>query len=303
MFMVIRFYFFLVRGGSMVVKSDVVFRWVRLLRSKFESYLVDEELRGWSWFKPPLRPRAHLGLSVYDVASYCPTRRDVWLRRVVGVRAQPSPQMKHGLDVHNVISDVISIVRRGVFSSQDPEFISSKVGRYLRSLSNHSTNARFLREVGWLTYHTLMTEYMWYERGASAQPALLWLNEVRVDGTPIGLSNHLRIDSLPIANIVVDFKFGKRYENHDLMVTAYALALESNLEIPVDYGILVYLSYDGKLSVDTSGVYIGPDLRREFIDSRDEVIDLILTGREPPRAAGECVPSCPYIGICGGGKE
>jgi len=284
----------------MVVKSDVVFRWVRLLRSKFENYFVGEELRGWSWFRPPLRPRAHLGLSVYDVASYCHTRRDVWLRRVAGVKVQPSPQMRCGLDVHSVISDIISIVRRGVLSSQDPEHIFSRVERRIKSLNNHGTNARFLKEVGWLTYHTLMTEYMWYERGTSAQPALLWLSEVRVDGTLIGLSNHLRIDSLPIANVIVDFKVGKRHENHDLMVTAYALALESNLEVPVDYGILVYLNWDGKLSVDTHGIYVGPDLRREFIDARDEVIDLILTGREPPKATGECAPSCPYLGICGG---
>lgn len=282
----------------MVVKSDVVFRWVRLLRSKFEGYVVDEELRGWSWTKPPVRPRAHLGLSVYDVASYCPTRRDVWLRRVVGVRSQPTQQMRCGFEVHNVISDVISIVRRGVLSRKSLELTFRRVEKYIGSVARNSTNPDLVREIGWLTYHTLVSEYMWYEHGGTAQPALLWLNEVRVDGTPIGLSNGLRIDALPIANIVVDFKIGKKYENHDLMLVAYALALEANLEVPVDYGILVYINRPDNLNIDVKGVYIGPDARREFIDSRDEVIDMILTGKEPHKAL-ECMASCPYAGICG----
>lgn len=285
----------------MVVKSDVVFRWVRLLRSKFEGYVVDEEFRGWSWLKPPVRPRAHLGLSVYDVASYCPTRRDVWLRRVVGVRSQPTPQMRCGLEIHGVISNVISIVRRSTLSGNSRESTFKKVEKYVESVARNSANATLVREVGWLTYHTLMSEYMWYEYGGSAQPALLWLNEVRVDGTPIGLSSGLRIDALPMANVVVDFKIGKRYENHDLMLTAYALALEANLEIPVDYGILVYINWLDNLSIDVKGLYIGPDTRREFIDARDEIIDMILTGREPPRAR-ECAASCPYTGTCGGGE-
>ncbi len=281
----------------MVVKSDVVFRWVRLLRSKFESYVVDEELRGWSWVRPPLRPRAHLGLNVYDVASYCPTRRDVWLRRVIGVKTQPTPQMRCGLEVHNVISGVISAIR-STLSSGDQELTFRRVKKLIESIARSSVNPNLVKEVGWLTYHTLASEYMWYERGGSAQPALLWLNEVRVDGIPLGLSNGLRIDALPIANIVVDFKVGKRHENHDLMLAIYALSLEANLEIPVDYGLIIYLNWDSKLNVDTRGVYIGPDIRREFIDARDEVIDMLLSEKEPPKAR-ECMSSCPYAGFCG----
>ncbi|MEM2075912.1 MAG: type I-A CRISPR-associated protein Cas4/Csa1 [Zestosphaera sp.] len=283
----------------MVVKSDVVFRWVRLLRSKFEGYVVDEELRGWSWIKPPIRPRAHLGLSVYDVASYCPTRRDVWLRRVVGVKSQTTSQMRCGFEVHNVIGGVISIIRRSISSNNNYESTFKKAEKHIESVARNSANTDLVREVGWLTYHTLMAEYMWYEYGGSAQPALLWLNEVRVDGTPIGLSSGLRVDALPIANIIVDIKVGRRYENHDLMLVAYALALEANLEIPVDYGILIYISWLDRLNVDAKGLYIGPDARREFIDARDEVIDMLLSGREPPKAR-ECITSCPYSNACGG---
>lgn len=282
----------------MVVKSDVVFRWVRLLRTKFEGYVIDDELRGWSWVRPPLRPRAHLGLSVYDVAPYCPTKRDVWLRRVVGAKTQLTPQMKCGLEVHNVISGVTSIVRRGALSNWDEELTFRKVRNHIESIARGSSNADLVRGVGWITYHTLAAEYMWYKYGGSAQPALLWLSEVRVDGTPIGLNSGLRVDALPIANIVVDFKVGKRYENHDLMLVAYALALEANLEIPVDYGLLIYINKLEHLSIDVRGIYLGPDARREFIDSRDEIINMITSGREPPKAE-ECVPSCPYIGVCG----
>lgn len=283
----------------MVVKSDVVFRWVRLLRSKFGGFTVDDELRGWSWVRPPLMPRTHLGLSVYDVASYCPTWRDVWLRRVVGVKVQPSAQMRCGLEIHNLINSIVSVVRREVLKTGDPWIVLTSVGKLIDSAARASASANFVRRVGWLTYHTLMAEYMWYEYGRLAQPALLWLSEVRVDGTPLGLSNNLRIDALPVANIVVDFKVGRKYENHELMVTAYALALEANLEVPVDYGLLIYLNYGDELNIDVRGIYVGPDLRREFIERRDEVIDMMLTGREPLKAR-ECTPTCPYLAMCGG---
>jgi CRISPR-associated protein Csa1 len=45
-------------------------------------------------------------------------------------------------------------------------------------------------------------------------------------------------------------------------------------------------------------VYVSTALRREFVEERDAVIDLLLSGREPPRAAS-CPESCPFRGVCG----
>lgn len=285
----------------MVVKSEILLRCLRTLRSHAESYPVEPSLRGWSWQFPPVRPRAFLGLSVHDVASYCPSRRDVWLRRVSGVKVQPSQAMRLGLEVHEVISSVIRVVRYHLRTPRDLPRAFKAVERFVSSRVAGSTSpelARLVEEVAWLTYHTLVSEWFWSQCSSYLAPAMLSLSEVRVDGTPIGLSNNLRVDAIPVSNVVVDFKVGRRSDNHELSVTAYAMALEASLEVPVDYGLLVYISWNGGTQIDVRGVYIGPDLRRAFIDSRDEVIDMILSGREPPKAV-ECPNTCPYLEVCG----
>ena len=284
----------------MVVRSEVMLRWLRVLRSYAEGYPVEPSLRGWSWQYPPVRPRAFLGLSVYDVASYCPTRRDVWLRRVAGVRAQPSHAMKLGLEVHEALSSVVRAVRRYLHSPDDVPRVYGVVGRLLRSRSSGCESrecVKLVEGVGWLTYHTLVSEWLWSTSSSYLAPALLSLSEVRVDGTPLGLSGWLRVDAIPLSNVVIDVKVGRRSENHELALAAYAMALETSLEVPVDYGLLIYVSWNGGLGVEVRGVYVGPDLRRAFIDSRDEVVDMLLSSREPPRAA-DCPSSCPYLGVC-----
>ena len=285
----------------MVVRSEVMLRWLRVLRSYAEGYPVEPSLRGWSWQYPPVRPRAFLGLSVYDVASYCPTRRDVWLRRVAGVRAQPSHAMRLGLEVHEAISSVVRAVRRYLHSPDDVPRVYGVVGRLLRSRSSGCESrecVKLVEGVGWLTYHTLVSEWLWSTSSSYLAPALLSLSEVRVDGTPLGLSGWLRVDAIPLSNVVIDVKVGRRSENHELALSAYAMTLEASLEVPVDYGLLIYVNWNGGLGVEVRGVYVGPDLRRAFIDSRDEVVDMLLSSREPPRAA-DCPSSCPYLGVCG----
>jgi len=285
----------------LVVKSEVFLKWLRRLRLFSSEFPVEDELRGWSWWRFPVRPRAYLGLSVYDVASYCPTRRDVWLRRVLRVRPPPSPQMRVGLDAHAIINGVINVVKRGFYLNLPYEVLYYNVGRFIkefvRGLDNDDVK-RFAYSLAWTTYYVLMSEYLWSKQGGSLQPVLTLIdNEVKVDGTPIGLSNNLRVDALLTNNAVVDFKVGKRYENHEMMLTAYALALEANVEVPIDYGFLVYLNWNGGLQVDVKGVYIGAEQRREFIDARDEVIEMLINEEEPPKAV-ECIQSCPYINIC-----
>jgi len=284
---------------GVVVPSFVFRRWLRRLHSKSSSYPVSEELRGWCWSSPPVRPRAYLGLSVSDVASYCSTRRDVWLRRVRRVRPQEVGALRLGSDVHEVISRVAGAVRTyavlGNFWECNPGIVDG-------ILEDFRGREWFdvLREVGYITYYTLMSDYVWSVHGQGLQPFLGWLSEVRVDGSPIGLSPNLRVDAIVSGNLVIDFKVGRRYESHDLALTAYAMALEANLEVPVDYGFIVYITPNGTSKVSVKGLYIDSDLRRDLIDSRDEVIDMLLSEREPPKALS-CPQTCPYRQYCGGG--
>lgn len=285
----------------MVVRSEVLLKWLRTLRHLAEGYPVEPELRGWSWQSPPVRPRSYLGLAVQDVASYCPTRRDTWLRRTAGLRTQPTLPMRVGLEVHGVVASVVSLLRRRLFSGMDPAALSREVERVVESHARGCPTgecAGMVRGVGWLTYHTMVSDWLWSTCGGVSVPAVALFSELRVDGSPVGLSSGIRVDVVPVANVVVDLKTGRRSDAHEVALAAYALALEASLEVPVDYGLLVYVWWNGGLQVETRGVYVGPDLRRAFLDARDEVIDMLLSRREPPVAAA-CPQACPYLEVCG----
>ena len=141
-----------------------------------------------------------------------------------------------------------------------------------------------------------------------AAPSLRWgpsagglpfPTEHRVDGTPLGLSNQLRVDALGESNIVVEFKYGNGDRGrHAVGVAGYALALESELEVPVDFGVIVYVSDIGATPrFRMEPVYVDNMLRREFLENRDEVIDVLMRATPPPRA-GNCSRECPLWSAC-----
>lgn len=68
---------------------------------------VNKELRGWSWYQPPLKPYfTNVKLPMYSVSSkYCPTNRDVYLRIVEKERAIPTAKIALGKILHGVVSD------------------------------------------------------------------------------------------------------------------------------------------------------------------------------------------------------
>ena len=284
----------------MVVPSFVFGRLLRRMHTLRQSYPIPDELRGWSWDRPPVKPRAYLGLSIYEVTSYCPTRRDVWLRRFSEVKPSEIPAMKLGLDVHEVISSVISSVSKYALLN-DVEIIDpSIVDEVLRKYEGREW-FKILKRIAMITHHILVSDYLWFKHGNGGQPFLGWLSEVRVDGSPIGLSSNLRVDAIVSGNLIIDFKVSRRYENHELALAGYALAIEANTEVPIDYGFLIYIVPNGNIRIDIKPVYIGPDIRRDFIDARDEVIDMILSEKEPPRSL-TCPHTCPFKHACVGGK-
>jgi len=283
-----------------VAPSFVFGKLLRRMHSLRQAYPIPDELRGWSWDKPPVKPRAYLSLGIYEVASYCPTRRDVWLKRFCGATPTEIPAMKLGLDVHEVISSVISSVRRYVVLNDIEVIDPSIVDEVLRKYEEREW-FKMLRHLAMITYHVLVSDYLWFKHGNGGQPFLGWLSEVRVDGSPIGLSSNLRVDAIVSGNLIIDFKVGRRYENHELALAGYALAIEANTEVPIDYGFLIYIIPNGNIRIDVKPVYVGPDIRRDFIDARDEVIDMILSEKEPPKSP-TCPYTCPFKHACTGGK-
>jgi len=292
----------------MVLTRKILLKTLRRLYWVAKQDPVDDELRGWNWDRPPVKPRAYFGLGVSEVSSkYCPTRRDVWLRRVV--KAKPdygsAPQLRFGKVVHQIIHWVFTESRK-MLTLGYPGWI------VYEELSSKTID--LLRELGvggekWAIdfYKTVLLAIASEAEEAQAIngsiPAIgwtPWVTECKVDGSYIGLSSSLSIDALTEGGVIVEFKYGKPASFHKLTLAGYSLALEANLEVPFDYGILVYINGipSSRPKISVKPVYISNELRRWFLDERDEIIDMLLSEMEPPKPAS-CPMNCPFRGVCG----
>lgn len=260
---------------------------------------VPEELRGWSYHSPPIKPRAYLGLSMWDIAyNYCNTRRDVFMRKVMNVKGNyEKPQLVLGNYVHKVFSKALKDVRAILVLSKDPIEVLNDLKFDIdcpENIKEYCVKLYKYLVLMWVSES--IKSQMFY--GGEAIGFIPWLSEIRVDGSYIGLSDRLCIDALADFAIV-EIKAGKKEEFHKLSLAGYALAVESNLDVPVDYGVLVYINgfQRNQIEIRFDEVYISPDLRKEFLDRRDEVIDMILSGRDPGMPE-RCPDTCPFYEVC-----
>ncbi len=282
----------------MLTRLDMI-RGLKRLHEIRASDPIQEELRGWYYYSPPVKPRAYLSLSISDVAyAYCPTKRDVYLRKVTGSKGNyEKPQIINGTAIHKVFykasKDVWSVISLGKdpiesFNSLVPELeCPQNLQNYCIKLYKYLTML-WLSEVA-----KARSSY-----GGESIGLVPWLSEVRVDGSMLGLSNRLSIDALADFSLI-EIKTGKQEDFHKLGVVGYALAIESSMEIPIDYGFLIYVNGFNRDSIEisTNAIYISSDLRKEFLDRRDDVIDMILSEKDPGMPAS-CPDSCPFIEVC-----
>lgn len=274
-------------------------RSIRRLYSYARNDPVDYDLRGWNWDKPPIKSRAYLGLSVYEVANkYCPTRRDIWLRRKLGVKPKASDIMNIGRRVHEVFNKAIRETYR-LFAKGLPGWQVYEILMYRSRLILGNNSEKWAVDLFKSIVLNLAAEVEYERAVTGGQPAFPWYSEYRVNGTLLGLSSNLSIDALSDGGVVVEIKYGSQRDFHRLSLTGYALALESNLEIPFDYGILVYINGvpGSNPTIHTVPVYISNTLRRWFLEERDEIIDMLLEDTEPVKAS-PCPKTCPFYEVC-----
>ena len=294
----------------MVLVQPYLTRVLRRLHYQLESDPIEDEWRGWRWDQPPLRPRAYFGLSMGDVVSrYCSTKRDVWLKHIKKAK-QPviiHRQLNIGLIIHDIFHLANKLFLEASVQYDDP----SEVYDYMVKNGMAEFKKRGIDLVGepwaWSLYRKIVHSYVgsmalrtiWHP-GSRGYEGLLWLTEHHIDGSMLGLSQNLRVDAYG-EGIVVEIKYGRPMDFHRLALAGYALVLEANYEVPVNYGLIIYVNgipdYSPRISVKP--YYLSTSLRRFFIDERDEVIDLLLSEKEPPRPL-ECPESCPYYKVCRG---
>ena len=270
---------------------------------------VPEELRGWNYHAPPVRPRAYLGLSIWEAAyRYCDSKRDLYMRRVVKAKGDyDRPQLSYGNSIHRVVARASRDARDIVMGSENPvdalpTLLSEAKAVADEICGSSSGYSEFCRKL--YSYLILMWSAEIVKArvsyGGDALGWIPWISEIRVDGTAVGLSDRLSIDAVMDLSLILEIKTGYRQYFHRVGLAGYALAVESSLEIPIDYGALIYINgfHSGEPEIRVDTVYISPELRKEFIDQRDEAIEIIMSGSDPGLAS-ECPNTCPFLEACG----
>ncbi len=295
----------------MVLTQPYITRLLRRLHYHAATDPVEDEWRGWRWDQPPLRPRAYLGLTMSDVTSrYCSTRRDLWLRRIKSVKIESIPRhMEVGAIVHYVFHIANKLFLEASTRYNDPCTVYDyMIENSKREFKAHNIDIE--REPwSWKLYRRLAHTYVgsmalrtiWHP-GSKGYEGLIWITEHHIDGSMLGLSQNLRVDAFG-EGVVVEIKYGRPQDFHRLALTGYALALEANYEVPVNYGLIIYVNgvLEDCIRISVKPYYLSTYLRKQFIDERDEAIDLLLSGREPPLPPS-CPENCPYYPICRGAR-
>ncbi len=283
-----------------MINRRLMLRTIRRLYQWSKNDPVDEELRGWNWDKPPLKPRAYLELGVSEIASkYCETRRDLWLRRKMSVKTEATEPLIKGHLIHEAVSTAIANTYKHIVLGWKPWDTYEAVKNKWRQLNTHSREYEKIVEQAYkYTLLSILGELSYEDLTKSNTSPPLIISEFKVDGSNLGLSPNLSIDIVADGGVIVDFKYGAPRDFHKLSLTGYALALEAEYEVPYDYGLLIYVNeVRDRLKISFKPVYINSHLRKWFIEERDEIIDMLLENREPP-VDTQCLAKCPLHKVC-----
>ncbi|MEM2238540.1 MAG: type I-A CRISPR-associated protein Cas4/Csa1 [candidate division WOR-3 bacterium] len=279
---------------------------------------VDEELRGWNWHQPPLLhayPSVNLPISeIYNETCRCgalihlkynlkcsPTLRypadgkiahHLWTRfythlQKSAANAATPTQLAHQLIEAAEQEKQALLTEFG--GQQDHNYLSLRLDRWIEALWHPMTHLAVAEYVKLLTA----------PGGPQPETITSWLSpmavELKVDGSLLGFSSGCRVDGLAPLGLVVELKTSKPAQIHELALAAYALAIESQFETPIDYGMLLYLNLRRNRPICTTYVKLVAlenKLRLDSLEERDRMSKIVADGvfTEPSK---QCTHLCP----------
>ena len=288
---------------------------------------VSEELRGWGWRQPPiLFPYENIRLAISETyGTACPSGRDIYLRHILRMKTRPTRQQAEGYLIHFILNKFTTTLKQfitGEPASPDNLYrmliaerplIHHEWQAYLSSQGVELDDAEkvfelYFREV-WVPM--ALEACSEYAKAVMANPyatqetvlakIMPVFSEFEVDGTPLGFSDICRIDYFTPFGLIVEVKTTFPNEMHGLAAAAYAMAVEANFEIPVDYALLQYLwlMRNGRLRVAQRLVPLTDALRMRAIEVRDLKARIIAEGVDPaPEEV--CGSECPFSRVVKG---
>lgn len=279
---------------------------------------VHPDLRGWNWMQPPLAPiYDHIRIGISDIASlYCPTSRDLYLKKVMKIGFKANKEMVEGLILHRIISHAFTLAKRILFNIKEisgavfsREFGDLDLDDFIlddereKLIPEIEKRARLIWEFEKtrIAYRIddIKSRYPYCEKDAFVFLVLPVIVEQRLNGIFLGLSPNLAVDGYIFSEgMVVDVKFDPIEKDfHKLAFTGYAMVMESLYEFPVDLGSMVYVRFQNEeIRIKREFHHISDELRQWFIEERDRKMHMLENETDPGKQ--ECYDICPYKEFC-----
>jgi CRISPR-associated protein Csa1 len=302
---------------------------LQILREELESRGgISEDLRGWSWNKNSrVRPLGEFKLPVSEVTHrYCPTYRDIYLKRIAKVSAPPSLKTVRGIAYHEVFHEASFKVKQFIYSNRiisGGELINEffpKLEDYVERIVNLTENKTFklnqvdrdlIKRECYILYRFLiiqaaskidyaLSKYRFINQESLVNEVLPSISEMKVDGSLVGFSKELSVDIYTPFNAIADIKTGDVRSFHKHILAAYALAIESSERIPIDFGMIIYVKIDLERQVPYFKIdyfIIGDELRIETLEFRDKSFEILTVAKDPGKPL-HCPDYCPYFSYC-----
>jgi len=278
--------------------NDVENKYIVLnLRPRIRANPVPEELRGWNWHSPPLKPYYDVKLPMYLICStYCKTARDVYLSMVERRKGEEDMNIRLGKVIHETVANAIREAKKLNFDAKPVKHANPDI-----------QNEAIENAVNMIWDYTMATCKSAFLKAKAEQPyaseedvistSMPFLVEHRMDGSLLGCSGIIAVDCYDyLHNIVFDVKVSST--NARLYTTGYALVIESLYEIPVDVGCTVSISFrEDRMSITKDIHYIDANLRSWWIEERDKKAEIVYEQTDPGRP-DECYPKCMFRNAC-----
>jgi CRISPR-associated protein Csa1 len=280
---------------------------IRVMRKNYAEFGISEELRGYSWETPPVEPINDVRISISDLYSFCDSHRDAYVKYILKEKPKINEYMLKGLAYHRVFRDTVVEIKKAVYSGMlngeeiIEHFWEPEIPRMIcDELKVNPENCIRLYRYLILQIASRVDDVVSKSPQADAEnivsAAIPPVVERQIDGSAVGLSKNLRVDVF-MPNIVFDLKSGREREEYSLNLSGYALALESSEEIDVNFGFIVYLRFSPDLKVVLRESFLSDEIRRSFIEIRDEIAQVVDSGRDPGLSSS-CSKMCAFFDVC-----
>ncbi|RLF22100.1 MAG: type I-A CRISPR-associated protein Cas4/Csa1 [Thermoprotei archaeon] len=227
--------------------------------------------------------------TVSEIASLCPTHRDVFLSKVQGLKPLENKNVVYGRLLHEAFLMPLRLVIENKRRRSLIDLLYAGKQRLMRKIPSE------IRAYAEKVYDVACSLALNWAHEEYQIPILV---EPTIDATNIGLSDSLKPD-LVIGLIPCEFTImsEKCFKRKEIALAAYALAIESMTQNPVNYGILASIRIGGRVKVRWRLVPLTDQLRRMVIEERDKVARIVEYG-DDPGISPSCSDFCLWREVC-----